>query len=232
MSRLSYRTLFLVGLASALGASGCVEADHPAFTVGWDLQFLPAADQQTGARVSCQDAGTPTVELTMTNLSSKRISVNKFPCDARGAQSEQLPTGRYTVRIGLRNQAGVEVSNNEGEFNLVGGGLTDLGVIVFEIQSFQISWSIHRGGNSLACQDVGATDVNLVTRLNSEPEIVYSFPCAAGAGFSPAILVGTYSVKPQLVSGNGAILREFLPMTVPVDDTHRAVLTPVEFDLQ
>ena len=227
MSRLSYRTLMLAGLAGALGASGCVEADHPAFTVGWNTVFV-----NSDTAVSCQNAGTPTVELAMTNLSTKHTYVNKYSCDARGGESEPLPGGRYDVRISLKNQAGVEVSNNQGEFNLVRDGLTDLGVIVFEIQSFQLSWSISQGGQSRACQDVGAQNVNLVTRLNSEPEVVYQFPCGAGTGFTPAILIGTYSVKPQLVGGGGAVLREFDPMTVPVTDTERAVLPSVVFDVQ
>jgi hypothetical protein len=226
MSRLSYRTLWLVGVAGTLGASGCGGESHPAFTVGWNTVFV-----NSNTPVSCQDAGTPTVELTMTNLSTKRTYVNKFACDARGGESESLPGGRYDVKIALKTQAGVEVSNNEGEFNLVRDGLTDLGVIVFEIQSFQLSWSISRGGASLACPSVDAQTVNLVTRLNSDPEVVYSFPCAAGSGFTPAILIGTYSVKPQLLSSNGTVLREFDPMTVPVNDTERAVLLPVVFDL-
>jgi hypothetical protein len=232
MPRLSLRTLGLVGLLGAVGAAGCVEADHPAFTVGWDTQFVPFAGEDNGAPVSCQDAGTTTVELTMTNLSSKRTWVNKFPCDARGGESEPLPGGRYTVHIALKNQAGMEVSSNEGEFSLVASGLTDLGVLVFEIQSFQMSWTIAQGGQSRACQDVGAQTVNLVTRLNSEPEVTYQFPCAAGAGFSPAIRTGTYSVKPQLISGTGAVLWDSTPMTIPVSGGARAVVPPVVFELQ
>jgi hypothetical protein len=227
MSRLSYCTLWLVGLAGALGASGCVDGgNHPAFTVGWQTVFV-----NSNTPVSCQDAGTPMVELTMTNLSTHRTTVNKFPCDARGGESESLPAGRYEVKIALKNQAGMEVSNNAGEFNLVRDGLTDLQVIVFEIQSFQLSWSLAHNGMSVACQEVDAKTVNLVTRLNSDPEVVYSFPCAAGSGFSPAILIGTYSVRPQLLSSTGAVLRQFDPMTVPVNDADRAVLTPVVFDL-
>jgi hypothetical protein len=217
----------MLGLVGALGASGCVEADHPAFTVGWSMVFVGS---NTG--VSCHDAGTNTVELTMVNSSTQRKTVDKFPCDAAGGQSETLPTGHYEVTIALLNQAGAAVSTNVGDFNLVGGGLTDLGVIVFEIQSFDLSWSIARNGASLACQDVNAATVNLVTRLMSDPEVVYTFPCAAGRGFSPAILTGSYSVRQQLVSGTGAILRDLPPTTVPVNDTDRATLMPVVFDLQ
>jgi hypothetical protein len=228
MSRLSHRTFWLVGLAGALGASGCVESDHPAFTVGWDTVFV-----NSNTKVSCQNAGTPTVELTMTNLSSHQKYVNKFNCEANGGESEPLPGGRYTVTIALKNKDNVEVSTQEGEFNLVRGGLTDLGVIVFEIQSFQISWSLARGPMSLRCQDVDATTVNLITRLNSEPEVIYPFPCTAGSGFTPAVRLGVYSVRPQLVSSNGTVLWDVdAPKTVTVDDSVRAVLDPVVFDIK
>jgi hypothetical protein len=227
MPTLSYRTLGLVGLLSALGASGCVEAEHPAFTVGWDLFFV-----NTNQGVSCQNAGTPNVELTIINTATKRKTVNRFACDGNGGTTETLPGGNYDVRISLLNANNEEVSNNVGNFNLARDGLTDMGVISFEIQSFQVAWSIHRGGNSLGCQDVDAKTVNLVTRLNSEQPVTYSFPCTAGSGFSPALMLGTYSVKPQLVSSTGAIIREFDPMTVPVTADQLAVLTPVVFDVQ
>jgi hypothetical protein len=106
-------------------------------------------------------------------------------------------------------------------------------VVIFPIQSFHLSWTLARGPNSLRCQDVDATTVNIVTRLNSEPEVVYAFPCTAGMGSTPAILVnGTYSVRLQLLSSTGAVLWDTdMPMTIPVNDVERAVLPPVRFDL-
>jgi len=217
----------LVGLLGALGASGCVEGDHPAFTVGWDTSFV-----ETGEPVACEHAGTPNVELTMINQSTQRKWVNTFPCQAQGGESESLPGGRYDVKIALKRADGVEVSNQAGPWTLVRDGLTDLGIIHFKIQSFQLNWSLARGNMSVGCQDVDAKTVNLITRLNSEPEVTYSFPCAAGAGFSPAILIGTYSVRPQLVSSTGAILWDATsPMTMVVNGTQLAQVLPVVFQL-
>lgn len=228
MSRLSYRTLGLVAFAGALGASGCVEADHPAFTVGWDTTFVESHDP-----VSCQNAGTPTVELTMVNQSSRRRWVNRFSCDAQGGESESLPGGRYDLTIALLGSDGRAVSTQGGTWTLVRDGLTDLGIIHFQIQSFQIAWTLARGNMSLACQDIDAKTVNLITRLNSEPEKTYAWPCPAGSGFTPAILIGTYSVRPQLVSSSGQILWDATePMTIVVNGSQLAVIQSVNFNVQ
>jgi hypothetical protein len=231
MSMKSVCTVWLFGLASLAGSSGCIigdGGDDSAFTVGWETAYVGSKF----AGVSCAAAGTPTVELTMTNLSNNRVFVNRFNCAAGGGQSETLPPGKYTVKIALKNQNDVEVSNQVGDFSIVRHGLTDLGIITFEIQSFHLSWSLARGSMSLACQDVDARTVNVITRLNSEAEVTYSFPCPAGSGSSPAILIGTYSVRLQLVSSTGAILWDTAsPMTIPVNDEVRAELPVVVFNL-
>jgi hypothetical protein len=236
---LSNRTLWLVGLAGALAASGCVEGDAPAFTVGWDTYYVPV---DASSRVSCEqvtrgypptNAAPPTVELSMTNLSSHKTYVNTFPCTAQGGESETLPTGRYGVVIALKNDKGQVLSNQEGEWSIVRDGLTDLEVVTFPIQSFQLNWTLARGPNSVSCQEVQADRVNIVTRRNSEPEVVvYSFPCTAGSGSTPAILLGTYAVTLQLMSTTGAVLWQAdMPMTIPVGEDARAVLPTVRFDL-
>src|SRR5687768_9671340 len=139
MSRSTQRALWLFALAGLLGASGCVESDAPAFTVGWDVVYVDIDDR--GAQVSCKDAGTPEVELTMTHLSSQKTYVNRFSCDTHGGDSEPLPGGRYAVKIALKNLAGQEVSNQAGEWTLVRDGLTDLSVVIFPIQSFHLNWT-------------------------------------------------------------------------------------------
>jgi hypothetical protein len=221
-------TLWVSGLVAALAAAGCDGGDNPAFTVGWNTVYV-----NSNNAITCAQAGTPTVELTMVNISTQRTYVNRFNCDARGGQSENLPSGDYNVSISLMTQAGVSVSKIDGgQFRLVRDGLTDLGVITFEIQAFVLHWSLAHGPMSLSCKDANATTVNLITRLNSEQEVTYAFPCEAGSGQTTAILLGTYSVGLQLVSGTGAVLWQTqTPMTVPVDDSQVAVLPTVLFDI-
>jgi hypothetical protein len=232
MSSTRQRTLCLFGLVGLLGAAGCVDSDPPAFTVGWDLAYIVDAER-LGAQVNCQDAGTPVVELTMTNRSSRRTTINTFNCAQFGAESESLPAGHYDVKIALKNQDGEEVSNDAGDWTLVRDGLTDLGLVTFPIQSFHLSWSLARGPARITCQQAGASTVNIITRRNSEPkEVVHSLPCEAGSGSTRAILLGSYSVQLQLIGTSGAVLWQAdMPMTIPVNDSARAVLLPVVFNL-
>jgi hypothetical protein len=229
MSVLRNRTVWLFGLAALLGTSGCIigdDSDDPAFTVGWSLVYIGS-----NQAVACDVAGTPTVKLLMENVATNQLYTDDFPCSAQGGDSRKLPPGTYHVKIALLNPQGKEVSNADGRFVLGRHGLTDLGVIGFEIQSFQISWSLARGRMSLACKDVDAKSVNLVTRLASDDPVVYSFPCTAGSGASPAILLGSYSVRVDLVATSGDVLWTSDVMTRPVDDTRREVLPPITFDL-
>ena len=225
------RAVVLFGLAGLLGAAGCVEASAPRFTVGWDLVDVDINDR--GAFVTCKEAGTPTVELTMTNLSSQQSHVQAFPCEALGADSDPLPGGRYAVKIALKNDKGVEMSNLAGEWTLVRDSLTNLGVVTFPIQSFVLNWTLARGQQSLSCQEAGAQTVKMITRRNSDPEVIYAFPCDLHSGATTAIAVpGTYSVRIQLNGNTGAVLWDTdVPMTIPVNDQERAVLPPVVFTL-
>ena len=231
MSRSSQRAHLLFGLTGLLGAAGCVESSAPRFTVGWDLVDIDVNDR--GAHITCKEAGTPTVELTMVNNRTQETHKQTFPCEAMGADSDPLPGGHYAVKIALKNDKGVEMSNQFGpDWTLVRDSLTDLGVVTFPIQSFLLHWTLARGQQSLSCQEANAKTVNIITRRNSESEVIYAFPCEAGSGATTAIAVpGTYSVRVQLVSSTGAVLYDTDPMTIPVDDQARAVLMPIVFTL-
>lgn len=229
MSMLRNRTLWLFCLAGVVGSSACVsDDDDRAFTVGWSLMYV-----ESDARVSCEQAGTPTVKLTMNNVTTNETFVSTFPCNVGGGTSNALPGGKYTVRIALLGAGDREMSVQEGDFTLHRHGLTDLGDIGFEIQSFHLAWTLARGGNSLRCSDVNAATVQLRTRLASEEEVNHDFPCIQGAGSTRAIQTGTYAVGIRLLSSAGAVLWETnMPMTVAVDDVKRAVLPTIQFTFQ
>jgi hypothetical protein len=170
----------------------------------------------------------------MFNQATKDKVVDTFPCNNTGGRSRSLPPGTYDVTIDLKSKDGTVVSSQTsdvGGFPL-GRGLTPLTPIAFPIQSFLLHWSLARGPASVACTDVGAQFVNLNTRLNSDPQVTYSFPCSAGSGATPAILIGTYSVGIDLVDGAGGVLWQTdMPMTIPVDENARADLGTVTFNL-
>jgi hypothetical protein len=231
MSMLRNRTLWLFGLAGLLGSSGCITGDDnggdSGFTATWSL-----VDIGSNSGPTCQQADTPKVRLTMNNIDNNTPYVETFDCTFGGGTTHKLPRGRYTVTIALLDRAGVDVSSIVGDFAIDRPGLFDLGHVEFPIQSFALSWSLARNGVSIACQDVDARTVNLVTRLASDPEVTYSFPCAAGRGATPAISLGSYSVRIDLLAGNNNVLWTSQPMTIPVEDAARAVLPPVVFTLQ
>jgi hypothetical protein len=222
--------VWLVGLAGilGLGASGCIIGDDSSasqFFVDWSLAYVRGGD------VTCELADTPTVDLTMINTATNQKFVDTFPCAATGGRSRSLPPGTYDVTIELKNRGGEAISKQEAKFDLVRHSPTGLPPITFEIQSFRLAWSLARGQTSLACHDVGARFVNVVTRLNSEDPITYSFPCEAGSGSSPAILLGTYSVGINLVDGPGNVLWQSDLMTKVVDENERADWGVVIFQL-
>jgi hypothetical protein len=227
------RTVWLLGLAGLIASAGCDDGGgSPQFTVDWSLAYI-GTNGNLGAATTCELADTPTVELTMFNRLTKDKVVDTFPCTQTGGRSRVLPSGDYDLTIALKNRAGVEVSRQEGTFTLARHGFTPLNPIVFPIQSFLLNWSLARGQMSLSCQDVDAKFVNVNTRLNSEAPVTYSFPCAAGSGQTPAILLGTYSVGIDLVNSAGAVLwQSDMPMTIPVDENDRAVLPNALFTFQ
>jgi hypothetical protein len=207
-----------------LAADG-LPAGQGAMTVSWNLVYVGS-----NAPVGCTAAGTPTVVLTVTSSGGAPIPTSAS-CDSKMLTTPPLVAGRYDVRIELKDAAGVVVSSNQGIFDAQPASLTDLGVVTFEIQSFQLSWSLSRGRQALACADVGATTVELTARL-AGAETKYSFPCAAGQGATPAILVGSYQIGIRLLGVGGAVLWEAAtPMNVNVSPNDRAVLPPVVFTL-
>ena len=228
MSMWKNRTVWLFALALVgAGGDGGGGGGDTAFTVSWNL-FYVGADSGP----SCAQAGTPQVVLGLVRVQDNAKFSKTFSCDAGGGQTPNLPPGTYETRISLLRADGQEVSFKTGQFDLAGGQVEDLGTIGFQVQSFHLAWSLAQGAHGVACGDVGAQTVDLVTRLNSEPEVTYSFPCGSGSGSTSAVLLGTYSVGIRLVgAGNNVLWETNPPMTIQVDDKSPADLGTVTFNL-
>jgi len=226
------RTLLLFGLAAtaSLGASGCIigDVDNSAFIVSWDLFYVGNGPRDPGARVACEDAGTPTVDLEMRTRDGT-VYKDSFRCQDGDGKSRVMPSGSYDVRISLRTAGGTIVSAQERTAEVFRRGLTDLGIVQFTIQSFALNWTLSKANMPTMCDRVGATEVHLITQFQNDPSATYKFPCTEHMGETTAILVGTYSVQLQLMSAAGAVLSGTMPMTFPVTATTRAVLPPITF---
>ena len=208
---------------AALEAGG----EAAAFVVDWSLVRVGS-----GAAVTCKEAGTPQVRFAATAAGSGMTYGGLVSCEQHLARLSMVPAGQYEVALELRDAEGTVLSAIEGSFRAVAGRDTELGVVTFEIQSFEVSWSLSHGGQATTCEAAGATTVELVTRLAMEPELGYSFPCGAGRGISPAIRLGTYQVSVRVLGALGRPLWQTdAPMTVNVTGSERAVLSPVIINL-
>lgn len=230
---LRIRTLWLLGLAAgaSIAASGCVVGDggnsDSSFVVDWSLAYVGSNEA-----VECDEAGTPTVDLDIQNLQTKEINHTPYTCMAHAARSPVFPPGQYEVAISLKDAAGNVVSTNSGQFGLQRRQTTDLGSLVFGIQSFELFWSIRKANATAGCDQVGAKSVRLSTQLPSQTmPTTYLFPCASGQGQTTAIPLGTYAVQVELLDAANQPLGQVLSMTVPVTDKARASLEPITFNL-
>jgi hypothetical protein len=201
-------------------------AGRGAMIVDWAVQYVGSTRP-----VSCDQAGTPTVVLGVTPSGGPPIPTGA-PCDSQRLTTQPLAPGRYDVRIELRDVYGVGVSTHQGLFDVQPGSVTDLGIVIFEVQSFQLAWSLSRGGQLLTCAAAGATRVELTTHLDGGREATYTFPCADGQAASPAVQVGSYLLAIRLLGAGGATLwQSAMPFAFNVSADQRAVLPPVVFTL-
>jgi hypothetical protein len=201
-------------------------AGQGTMSVNWELQYVGSTQP-----VSCAQAGTPTVVLAVMPSGGTPIPTGAT-CDGKTLTTSPLAPGRYDVRIELQNAGGVAVSSRQGTFDVQTGSRTDLGVIIFEVQSFQLAWSLTRAGQPLTCAAAGATTVELTAHLGSGAEATYTFPCADGQGASPAILDGSYLLAIRLLGAGGATLwQTSMPFALNVSSGQRAVVPAVVFNL-
>jgi hypothetical protein len=197
-------------------------------TATWSLNWI--GDH---AFLGCPAAGVDKLRLQATAVGTAQRTDVDFSCGA-GSGTIFLAPARYQVTVSAMTPAGVPVAALQGEFEARANSVTDLGELVFELQSFQLDWTITRGAAPAAidCTAIDATTVKMRTRMGSEPEVVYTFSCTAGRGVSTAIRIGAYAVGLQLLDSKDAVLWETSqPMAVVVTDTMRAVLPPVTFNL-
>ncbi len=208
-----------------LGLAGCFGGgDTPAFQLDWGLVYIE------GQAVSCADAGTKFVDLDVQNLSTKAVFHDRFECQAGGAVGSELPAGPYVVSVRLRDANGGLVSESAPvNLQVSRHARTDLGTVVFHIQSFSLAWSLARNSAAITCAQAGADKVELITQLGEGAPVRFKWPCTDRSGTTTAVSAGSYSVQVRLLDGGGGVLYTSEPMTFPVDDQHRANLPPITF---
>jgi hypothetical protein len=236
--------LLVATIAGALGLVGCGPADDEAF-FGFDWQLVFVGDRGgAGGRVTCEEAGTATVTIVAENLSTREKRMASFDCRLGRARTAALPEGNYAVTIRLETSTGLVISE------LAGGtaGIrrfegTDLGIVVFKIQSFALGWSLCKLGpktdtaprtcaRPVSCADVDGKTVRLTAQLPDRPALRFSWPCGDGSGTTTAVPTGTYGLQVHLVSSSDAVLSMSEPKTFVVTTSERAVLPLVQFAVE
>jgi hypothetical protein len=196
-----------------------------AFRVEWQLVWVGGARQ-----VACEEARVVTVVLEGAATGGGTFR-DEFPCGAGSGVTEALPHGPYSVRLSLVDAAGLVLGSQQGMFT-AGAGTFDLGTVVFELQSFQLSWTLKRAGRTISCADANASTVVLQSRREMEPPVSYQFPCPDGMGVTTAILPGSYAIDLRLIDTGGRVLwKTDAPVVMTVSQDRRAVLPGVTFTL-
>jgi hypothetical protein len=226
-------TLRLLGFMSmTLGAVGCVieEPDDSAFLATWDLAYV-----DEGGRVTCDDAGTPTVSLHARHLNTGSTYVGEFPCSSLRGISQVLPHGQYEATLALLDSKKRPVSQISGPFDIRRHGLTELPLIEFQVQAWELAWTLVRQVGErtqfTTCREAGVHTIELETQLANEPREKFSFPCEDGIGITEAIRTGVYAFQFRLLDAGGNTLFEDDVMSYEVEPT-RPALIKWEFVLQ
>jgi hypothetical protein len=195
------------------------------FTADWTIQWFGSP-----AKVTCAEAGTPTVVISTTDAANRTFE-DRFPCEAMKGWSRQLPSGTYLFGISIEDERGQELGYARGEQELLPGRENNLGDKGFELQSFQLGWTLQRGGKPVTCAAAGATSVELVATLGSEAPVTYSFPCNDGKAATKGIRQGHYLVVMRLLGAGGTLLAVNPGVMVEAGDERRATVPPVTFAL-
>jgi hypothetical protein len=221
-------TLSLVGFVGlGLTVTGCGGESEPAFGATWALSLIGGQNQS----ITCDDAGTPTVVLD-TMGPGGFTSHDMFPCSAGSGVSGRVPEGNFQVVLALVNGAGQEVSGVQDNFTVSRGGVNRLPPLTFDIQTFNVAWTLARGSTGVTCRDANAVTVRLITLLGNGKPVNYDFPCVDGNDSTTAVPIGTYSLQVQLLDPAGGVLSEVPAMTFPVTDTQPADLPPITFSVK
>src|SRR4029453_14835768 len=154
---------------------------------------------------TCDDAGTPFVQLDARNLQTSAVYTTKTACGLLYARTEGLPLGPYEGTMSLLDGRGRPVSQIVGgPFDVRRHDLTALRPVQFQVQVFEVGWILVRqtGATSrpLTCTEAGARTVELITQLASEPSEKFTFDCNDGEGITQAIRVGNYAYQARLLN--------------------------------
>jgi hypothetical protein len=228
------------GTRDATGSDGpskpaaCTTGATAAFSLAWTVAGPAGAD---GGVATCDSVGGKVVDVDVVNLVTGAESSMTVACDKLALTTCPLPRGSYAVTLALHDAAGATVSEIIAPELVVENGQTAaLGPLPFEVgglaasmgRGFALTWSIENAtsGAGRTCAQAGAATI----RVDANGKI-FDLPCAPGAGRTPALTAGEYSVKLSLLDALGAPLSVTGSMILRIENGQLIFLGDAVFDV-
>ncbi|HEY0709345.1 MAG TPA: hypothetical protein VGG33_21225 [Polyangia bacterium] len=201
------RTLLMIGITLTLGlGAGCGvdDDDDSALAVTWDLRYVGGGNTP----LDCAGAGTPTVRLDISGRRHKGVLSFDFPCGDRRGLTTRLVPDYYDLQLSLLDAKGVPISSLTGESEVRRHGATLLPAVIFDVQSWLVSWIfVVEGANgtmrSATCAEVGVKTVSFEATLAGETPLSFPFDCQPGLGITTGVRTGSWSYQLRLLDAAG-----------------------------
>jgi hypothetical protein len=214
--------------------AACTTGATAAFSLAWTVAGPAGAD---GGVATCDSVGGKVVDVAVVNLVTGAESSMAVACDKLALTTCPLPRGSYAVTLALHDAAGATISEIIAPELVVENGQTAaLGPLPFEVGSlaasigrgFALTWSIENAtsGAGRTCVQAGAA----VVRVDANSK-TFDLPCAPGAGRTPALTAGEYSVKLSLLDALGAPLSVTGSMILRIKNGQLIFLGDAVFDV-
>ncbi len=214
--------------------AACTAGATGAFALAWTVAGPTGAD---GGVATCDSVGGKDVAVDVINLVTGAESSTTVACDKLALTTCPLPRGSYAIALALRDAAGTTLSETIAPELVVENGQTAaLGPLPFEVgglaatmgRGFALTWSIENAtsGAARTCAQAGAATVRVDTSGKT-----FDLPCAPGAGRSPALTAGEYSVKLSLLDALGAPLSVTGSMILRIKNGQLIFLGDAVFDV-
>lgn len=226
---------FLSGSAGSSGSTGQAGSGpgskEGTFSFAWSLE------DGAGKGSTCDGVAGDSVDIALTNLTTKEPLTGTFPCTELGAKTDPLPADRYSLSMKLRDAKGALLSEIFApELFLIAKQETPVGSLPFQVggdgatsgRGVALTWSIAHADTLAAqtCAQANAATVRLTVGQKT-----FDLPCADGKGRTTAIAPGSYPISLRLLDAKGGDLSVTQTMTLSVGAGQLLYLGNVPFDV-
>lgn len=204
MKKLVLAALFIGGLSQA---AGCIITTEEDDTGHFDLTWSLVPD--------CGIASTASVHSLHSN---GQEFIDVYDCIDGGGLTAPLPFGNYTVWVDFLDASNNTIAQSFSQTATIDLGGEHVALSFTSIPRdqgfFAATWTINDGTNDLACADVGAGGVSILSTLVGSGGTGFDdiFDCSAGTGTTAGLDIGDYVVVVSLLeTGTDANLGSSMP---------------------